>query len=43
MVAFAGSVEMNDFATALALGLFFMVMFIGGFWMGVHWQIERQK
>jgi len=43
MVAFVGSVEMSEFTTALILSLFFLMMFIGGFWLGVHWQIGRDK
>ncbi len=39
----ARSVDMNDFVLALILALLFMVLFIGGFWLGVNWQIGREK
>lgn len=34
---------MNDFTTALILSIFFLIMFIGGFWLGVYWQIGKEK
>ena len=40
---FVRSVDMNDFILALILALLFMVLFIGGFWLGVNWQIGRGK
>tara|TARA_R100000458_G_C8070662_1_gene109608 strand:- start:82 stop:213 length:132 start_codon:yes stop_codon:yes gene_type:complete len=42
-MAFARSVEMNDFAAALGLSFLFLILFVGGFWLGVHWQIQRGK
>ena len=34
---------MNDYAIALLLSLFFLALFIGGFWLGVNWQIRRDN
>jgi len=32
---------MNDFGLALSISFFFLVIFVGGFWLGVTWQIKR--
>tara|TARA_R110002020_G_scaffold128543_3_gene288101 strand:- start:2768 stop:2875 length:108 start_codon:yes stop_codon:yes gene_type:complete len=34
---------MNDYIVALSWSVFFLVLFVVGFWMGVNWQIERQS
>tara|TARA_R100000388_G_C7241266_1_gene161567 strand:+ start:1764 stop:1868 length:105 start_codon:yes stop_codon:yes gene_type:complete len=34
---------MSDYITALALSMFFLALFIGGFWLGVNWQIRRDQ
>ena len=31
----------SEYVVALGLSFFFMALFIGGFWLGVHWQIKR--
>ena len=34
---------MSDYITALTLSFFFLALFVGGFWLGVHWQIGREQ
>ena len=29
----------SEYGVALGLSFFFVALFIGGFWLGVHWQI----
>tara|TARA_R100000458_G_C8103084_1_gene128984 strand:- start:276 stop:449 length:174 start_codon:yes stop_codon:yes gene_type:complete len=31
----------SEYGVALGLSFFFVALFIGGFWLGVHWQIGR--
>tara|TARA_R110002020_G_scaffold351497_2_gene564681 strand:- start:70 stop:186 length:117 start_codon:yes stop_codon:yes gene_type:complete len=34
---------MNDYGLALGLSFFFLILFVGGFWLGVHWQLHKDK
>jgi len=34
---------MSDYITALVLSMFFLALFVGGFWLGVNWQIRREQ
>jgi len=34
---------MNDFTLALSISFFFLIIFIGGFWLGVTWQEKRAR
>ena len=33
----------SEYGVALSLSFFFVILFIGGFWLGVHWQIGRMN
>jgi hypothetical protein len=32
---------MSEYGVALTISFFFLLIFIGGFWLGVSWQIGR--
>lgn len=32
---------MSDYITAFLLSVFLLILFVVGFWLGVHWQIRK--
>lgn len=32
---------MSDYLIAFLYSIFFLILFVLGFWLGVHWQIKR--
>ena len=34
---------MNDYGLALSFSFFFLILFICGFWLGVHWQLKKEN